>query len=130
MYVPDLDGPGVEVAETPFDINERVTVLQELQQFRDDYSSKSAASTGFKDVPVTSTGWIPRVGDLVREKITVKKEFGPSYQAPVPVLGIHCTRTVILPPLAGAKENRFVSIDNVKLYHVADPAQPTKRNIQ
>ncbi|KAJ1128229.1 hypothetical protein NDU88_006608 [Pleurodeles waltl] len=130
MYVPDLDCPGMEAAETPFDINERVIVLQELQQFCDDKSSKSAASTGIKDMHVTSTGWIPRVGDLVLEKVTVKKEFGPSYRAPVLVLGIHGTRTVILPPLAGAKENRFVSIDNVKLHHVADPAQPTKRNIQ
>ncbi|KAJ1208031.1 hypothetical protein NDU88_003421 [Pleurodeles waltl] len=130
MYVPDLDGPGVEAAETPIDINGRVTVLQELQQFCDDNSSKSAASTGIKDVPVTSTGCLPRVGDLVREKVAVKKELGPSYRAPVPVLGIHGTRTVILPPLVGAIENRFVSIDNVKLHHVADPTQPTKRNIQ
>ncbi|KAJ1081595.1 hypothetical protein NDU88_001774 [Pleurodeles waltl] len=78
MYVPG-NGPGMEAAETPFDIKERVTILQELQQFSDDNSSISAASTGIKDVPVTSTGWIPRVGDLVREKVTVKKEFGPSY---------------------------------------------------
>ncbi|KAJ1139369.1 hypothetical protein NDU88_005743 [Pleurodeles waltl] len=130
MFVPDLDGPGVEAAETPFDINERVTVLQELQQFRDDNSSKCATSKGIKDVPVTTTGWIPRVGDFVCQKVAVKKEFGLSYRAPVPVLGIHCTRTVILPHLSGAKENRFVSIDNVKLHHVADPAQLTKRNIQ
>ncbi|KAJ1191108.1 hypothetical protein NDU88_000424 [Pleurodeles waltl] len=130
MFVLDLDGPGVEAAEMPFDINDRVTVLQELQQFREDNSSKSAASTEIKDVPVTPTGWIPRVGDLVREKVAVKKEFGPSYQAPVPVLGIHGTRTVILPPLTGAKENRFVSIDNVKLQHVADSAQQTRRNVQ
>ncbi|KAJ1081425.1 hypothetical protein NDU88_001607 [Pleurodeles waltl] len=130
MFVLDLDGPGVEAADTPFDINERVTVLQELQQFSDDNSSKSAASTGIKDVPVTSTGWIPRVGDLVREKIAVKKKFGPSCRAPVPVLGVHGTRTVILSTLAGAKENRFVTIGNVKLHHVVDPAQPTKRNIQ
>ncbi|KAJ1136502.1 hypothetical protein NDU88_002917 [Pleurodeles waltl] len=94
MFVPDLDGPGVEAAETPFDINDRVTVLQELQQFREDNSSKSAASTGIKDVPVTPTGWIPRVGDLVREKVAVKKEFGPFYRPPVPVLGIHGTRTL------------------------------------
>ncbi|KAJ1135286.1 hypothetical protein NDU88_001726 [Pleurodeles waltl] len=113
-----------------FDINDRVTVLQELQQFCEDDSSKRAASTGIKDVPVTPTGWIPRVGDLVREKVAVKKEFGPSYRAPVPVLGIHGTRTVILPPLPGAKENRFVSIDNVKLQHVADSTQQTKRNVQ
>ncbi|KAJ1168866.1 hypothetical protein NDU88_000779 [Pleurodeles waltl] len=79
MFVPDLDGPGVEAAETPFDINDCVTVLQELQQFCEDNSSKSAASTGIKEVPVTPTGWIPRVGDLVREKVAVKKEFGPSY---------------------------------------------------
>ncbi|KAJ1192327.1 hypothetical protein NDU88_001638 [Pleurodeles waltl] len=130
MYVLDLEGPGVEAAETPFDINERAIVLQELQQFCEDNSSKSAASTGIKDVPVTSTGWIPRVGDLVCEKVAVKKEFGPSYRAPVPLLEIHGTKTVILPPLAGAKENHFVSIDNVKLHHVADPAQPTKSNIQ
>ncbi|KAJ1174879.1 hypothetical protein NDU88_000170 [Pleurodeles waltl] len=130
MYVSDLDGPGVEAAETPFDITERVTVLQELQQFRNDNSSASAASTGIKDVPVTLTSWITKVGNLVREKGAVKKELGPSYHAPVPVLGIHSTRTVILPPLAGAKENRFVSIDNVKLHHVADPAQPTKINSQ
>ncbi|KAJ1117322.1 hypothetical protein NDU88_005522 [Pleurodeles waltl] len=126
----DLYGPGVEAAESPLDINERVTVLQELQQFHDDNASASAFSTGIKDVPVTPTGWIPKVGDLVLEKVTVKKEFGPSYRAPVPVLGIHGTRTVILPPLAGVKENRFVSIDNVKLHHVADPAQQTKRNSQ
>ncbi|KAJ1200971.1 hypothetical protein NDU88_004789 [Pleurodeles waltl] len=91
---------------------------------------RGAASTGIKDVPVTPTGWIPRAGALVREKVTVKKEFGPSYRTQVPVLGLHGTRTVILPPLAGAKENRFVSIDNVKPHHVADPAQQTKRNIQ
>ncbi|KAJ1101241.1 hypothetical protein NDU88_006313 [Pleurodeles waltl] len=59
-----LDGPGVETAETPFDVNDCVTVLQELQQFREDNSSKSAVSTGIKDVPVTPTGWIPRVGEL------------------------------------------------------------------
>ncbi|KAJ1174445.1 hypothetical protein NDU88_006267 [Pleurodeles waltl] len=85
MYVPDLDGPGVEAAETSFDINEHITVLQELQQFHDHNSSASAASTGSKDVPVTPTGWILRVGDLVREKVAVKKEFGPSDRAPVPV---------------------------------------------
>ncbi|KAJ1105267.1 hypothetical protein NDU88_002675 [Pleurodeles waltl] len=130
MYVPDLDGPGVEAAETPFDINEHVNVLQEVQQFCDDNTSASAASAGIKDVPITSTGWIPKVGDLVREKVTVKKEFGPSYRAPIPVSGMHSTRTVILPPLAGAKENCFVSIDNVKLHHVADPAQQTKRSSQ
>ncbi|KAJ1108314.1 hypothetical protein NDU88_005690 [Pleurodeles waltl] len=130
MYVPDLDGPGVEAADTPFDINDRVTVLQDLQQFREDNSSASAASTGIKDEPVTSTGWIPRIGDLVREKVAVKKEFGPSYRAPVPVLGVSVTRTVILPPLQGAKGNRFVSIDNVKLQHVADSAQQTKRDTQ
>ncbi|KAJ1113465.1 hypothetical protein NDU88_001710 [Pleurodeles waltl] len=79
MYVPDLDGPGVEAADTPFDINDRVTVLQDLQQFCEDNSSASAASTGIKDEPVTPTGWIPRVWDLVREKVAVKKEFGPSY---------------------------------------------------
>ncbi|KAJ1186872.1 hypothetical protein NDU88_003652 [Pleurodeles waltl] len=128
MYVPDLDGPGVEAADTPFDINDCVTVLQDLQQFREDNSSASAASTGIKDEPVTPTGWIPRVGDLVREKVAVKKEFGPSYRAPVPVLGVHGTRTVILLPLQGAKGNHFVSIDNVKLQHVADSAQQTKRN--
>ncbi|KAJ1152642.1 hypothetical protein NDU88_005417 [Pleurodeles waltl] len=83
-----------------------------------------------KDVPITPTGWIPKVGDLVREKVAVKKEFGPSYRAPVPVLGIHGTRTVILLLLAGAKENRFVSIDNVKLHHVTDPTQQTKRRYQ
>ncbi|KAJ1150346.1 hypothetical protein NDU88_003140 [Pleurodeles waltl] len=118
MFVPDLDGPGVEAAETPFDINDRVTVLQELQQFRKDNSSKSAASTGIKDVPVTPTGWIPMVGDLVREKVAVKKEFGPFYRAPVPVFGIHGTRTVILPPLPGTKENRFVSIGNVNMWPI------------
>ncbi|KAJ1149480.1 hypothetical protein NDU88_002287 [Pleurodeles waltl] len=130
IYVPDLDDPGMEAAETPFDINERVTVFQELQQFCDDNSSARSASIGIKDVPVTPTGWIPREGYLVRENVAVKKEFGPSYCAPVPVLGIHGTRTVILPPLAGAKENRFVSIDKVKLHHVDDLAQPTKRNRQ
>ncbi|KAJ1152888.1 hypothetical protein NDU88_005662 [Pleurodeles waltl] len=128
--VVDLDGPGVEAAETPFDINDRVTVLQDLQQFHEENSSTSAASTGIKDVPVTPTGWIPRVGDLVREKVAAKKEFGPSYRAPVPVLEIHLTRTVILPLLPGAKENCFVSIDNVKLQHVADSAQQTKRKTQ
>ncbi|KAJ1180031.1 hypothetical protein NDU88_005256 [Pleurodeles waltl] len=125
-----IDGPGVEAADTPFDINDRVTVLQDLQQFREDNSSASAASTGIKDVPVTPTGWIPRIGDLVREKVAVKKEFGPSYRAPVRVLGVSGTRTVILPPLQGTKENRFVSIDNVKLQHVADSAQQTKRDNQ
>ncbi|KAJ1115855.1 hypothetical protein NDU88_004077 [Pleurodeles waltl] len=73
MYVPDLDGPGVETADTPFDINDRVTVLQDLQQFREDNSSASAASSGIKDEPVTPTGWIPRIGDLVREKVALKK---------------------------------------------------------
>ncbi|KAJ1153135.1 hypothetical protein NDU88_005898 [Pleurodeles waltl] len=130
MHVPDLDGPGVEAADTPFDIKDRVTVLQDLQQFREDNSSASAASSGIKDEPVTPTGWIPRIGDLVREKVTVKKEFGPSHRAPVPVLGISGTRTVILPPLHRAKGNRFVSIDNVKLQHVADSAQQTKRGTQ
>ncbi|KAJ1125798.1 hypothetical protein NDU88_004216 [Pleurodeles waltl] len=73
MYVPDLDGPGVEAADTPFDINDRVTVLQDLQQFREDNSSACAASSGIKDESVTPTGWIPRIGDLVREKVAVKK---------------------------------------------------------
>ncbi|XP_069099993.1 ER degradation-enhancing alpha-mannosidase-like protein 2 isoform X2 [Pleurodeles waltl] len=76
----------------------------ELQQFHDDNSSASAASIGIDDVPITPTGWIPRVGDLVREKVAMKKELGPSYCAPVAVLAIHGTRTVILPPLAGAKK--------------------------
>ncbi|KAJ1189699.1 hypothetical protein NDU88_006441 [Pleurodeles waltl] len=125
--VTDLDGPGVEAAETPFDINEPVTVLQGLQQFSDNNASASAASVGIKDVPITPTGWIPKVGNLVREKVAVKKEFSPSDRTSVPVLGIHGTRTVILPPLPGAKENRFVSVDNVKLHHVTNPAQQTKR---
>ncbi|KAJ1142619.1 hypothetical protein NDU88_008932 [Pleurodeles waltl] len=103
---------------------------KELQQFRDDNSSISAASTGIKDVPVMPTSWIPRTRDLVCEKVAVKKEFGPSYRAPVPVLGMHGTRTLILSPLAGAKENRFVSIDNAKLHHMANPAQQAKRNNQ
>ncbi|KAJ1209702.1 hypothetical protein NDU88_005075 [Pleurodeles waltl] len=82
-------------------------------------------SKAVRDVQVTSTSLILKLEDLVCEKIAVKKEFGPSYSAPVPVLGIHGTKTVILPPLPGSKENRFASIDNVKLYHVADPAQQT-----
>ncbi|KAJ1163286.1 hypothetical protein NDU88_003746 [Pleurodeles waltl] len=65
MYVPDLDAPGKVAAETPFDINERLTVLQELQQFCDDKSSASAATLGRRDFTKTSTGWIPKVGDLV-----------------------------------------------------------------
>ncbi|KAJ1096318.1 hypothetical protein NDU88_001461 [Pleurodeles waltl] len=125
IYVPDLDGPCVELADTPFDINERVTVLQDLQQFCDDNASASASSFGIRDAPRTPTRWVPKDGDLVREKIAVKKEFGPSYCAPVPVLGLHGTRTVILPQLPGPKESRFVWIDNVKLHHVADTAQQT-----
>ncbi|KAJ1174415.1 hypothetical protein NDU88_006237 [Pleurodeles waltl] len=108
----------------------RVTVLQDLQQFCDYNTSASATSTGIEDAPVTPSGWIPKVGDLVRQKVAVKKEFGPSYCAPVPVFGIHSSRTVVLPPLACAKEKRFVSIDNVKLHHVANPTQQTKRNSQ
>ncbi|KAJ1213742.1 hypothetical protein NDU88_001373 [Pleurodeles waltl] len=123
MYVPDLDAPGMVAAETPFDIKERLTVLQELQQFCDDKSSASAATLGIRDLAKTSTGWIPNIGDLVREKIAVKKEFGPSYRAPVSVLGIKGTRTVILPPLSGSKSNRFISIDEIKLHHVADSSQ-------
>ncbi|KAJ1129011.1 hypothetical protein NDU88_007382 [Pleurodeles waltl] len=125
MYVPDLEVPGVEAVDTPFDINDCVTVLQDLQQFYDDNAPANAASFGIRGVPVTSTGWIPKLGDLVREKIIVKKELGPSYRAPVPVLEIHGARTMILPQLPGSKENRFVSIDNVKLHHVAYPAQKT-----
>ncbi|KAJ1180653.1 hypothetical protein NDU88_005873 [Pleurodeles waltl] len=123
MYVPDLDAPGMVAAETPFDIKERLTVLQELQQFCDDKSSASAANLGIRDLAKTSTGLIPKVGDLVREKIAVKKEFGPSYRAPVPVLGIQGTRTVILAPLSGSKTNRSISIDDIKLHHVANPSQ-------
>ncbi|KAJ1171962.1 hypothetical protein NDU88_003819 [Pleurodeles waltl] len=122
MYVPDLDAPGMVAAETPFDIKERFTVLQELQQFCDDKSSASAATLGIRELAKTSTGWIPKVGDLVREKIAVK-EFGPSYRAPVPVLGVKGTRTVILPPLSGSKTNRLISFDDIKLHHVADPSQ-------
>ncbi|KAJ1107844.1 hypothetical protein NDU88_005233 [Pleurodeles waltl] len=88
MYLPDLVGPGLVAADTPFDINERLTVLQELQQFCDVNSSASAATLGIRDFPSTSTGWIPKVGVLVHEKIVVKKEFSPSYRAPVQVLGI------------------------------------------
>ncbi|KAJ1159050.1 hypothetical protein NDU88_011720, partial [Pleurodeles waltl] len=60
----------------------------ELLQFRDDKSSASAGTLGIRDLVKTSTGWIPKVRDLVREKIAVKKEFSPSHRAPVPVLGI------------------------------------------
>ncbi|KAJ1097012.1 hypothetical protein NDU88_002141 [Pleurodeles waltl] len=118
----NLDGPGMEAEDTPFDMNERVTVLQDLQEFCDNNTFANTASSGIRDVPVTSTGWIPKLGDLVREKNAVKKEFG---RAPVPCLGIHGTRIVILPPLPGSKENRFFSIDNVNLHHVADSAQQT-----
>ncbi|KAJ1132503.1 hypothetical protein NDU88_010812 [Pleurodeles waltl] len=84
----DLHVPGLVAADTPFDINERLTVLQETQQCCDDKSSTSAATFGIRDLPTTLTGWIPKVGDLVREKIAVKKEFGPSYRAPIPVVGV------------------------------------------
>ncbi|KAJ1109346.1 hypothetical protein NDU88_006708 [Pleurodeles waltl] len=123
MYVPDLDASGLVAAETPFDINERLTVLQELQQFCDDKSSTSAATLGMRDLAKTSIGWIPKIGDLVREKIAVMKEFGPSYRAPVPVLGFQGTRTVILPTLSCSRTNRLISIDDVKIHHVADPSQ-------
>ncbi|KAJ1089660.1 hypothetical protein NDU88_002808 [Pleurodeles waltl] len=123
MYVPDLDVPRMVAAETPFDINERLTVLQELQLFRDDKSSTSAATVGIRDLAKTSTGWIPKVGDLVCEKIAVKKEFGPSNRAPIPVLGIQDTKTVILPLLSVSRMNRFISINYIKLHHVADPSQ-------
>ncbi|XP_069098389.1 transmembrane channel-like protein 1 [Pleurodeles waltl] len=92
---------------------------EQLQQFLDDNSSASAATIGIMDLPTTFTGWIPKVRDLVHEKIAVKKEFGPSYRALVQVLRIQGTRTVILPPLPGSKANIFVSIDNIKLNHVA-----------
>ncbi|KAJ1218558.1 hypothetical protein NDU88_006136 [Pleurodeles waltl] len=125
MLIVYINGPGVEAADTPFDINDRVTVLQDLQQFRSDNAYANAASFGIRDVPVRSTGCIPKLGDLMHEKIVVKKEFGPSHRAPVLVLGIHGTRTVILLPLPGSKENPFVSIYNVKLHHVANTAQQT-----
>ncbi|KAJ1139868.1 hypothetical protein NDU88_006231 [Pleurodeles waltl] len=129
MYVPDPDGPGLVAADTSFDINERLSVLQELQQFCDDKSSTSRATLGIRDLPITSTGCITKVGDLVREKITVKKEFGPSYRAPVLVLGVQGTRTVILLPLPGSKANRLISIDDINLHHEADPAQWTQRTL-
>ncbi|KAJ1217483.1 hypothetical protein NDU88_005077 [Pleurodeles waltl] len=80
MFVPDLDGLGVEVAKTPFDINDRVTVLQELQQFREDNSSKSATSTGIKDVPGYTERellFYPRC--QVRKKIALFLLTMPSY---------------------------------------------------
>ncbi|KAJ1180502.1 hypothetical protein NDU88_005723 [Pleurodeles waltl] len=126
----DLGGPNVEAAETPFDINECVTVVQDLQQFRDDNSSLNAASTGIKDVPVTPTGWIPRVGDLVCEKVAVKKEFGPSYRAPSPSLGNPRYQNFNSTTVVRCQKNRFASIDNVKLHHVANPAMQTKGNNQ
>ncbi|KAJ1198788.1 hypothetical protein NDU88_002627 [Pleurodeles waltl] len=81
LYVPDLDGPGTVAADTTFDINERLTVLHELQKVCDDNSSASAATLGIRDLSTTPTGWIPKVGDLVCEKNAVKKEFGLSYRA-------------------------------------------------
>ncbi|KAJ1164396.1 hypothetical protein NDU88_004836 [Pleurodeles waltl] len=121
MYVPDLDGSGMVEADTPSDINEHVTVLQGLQQFRDVNLSACAATLGMRGIPTMPIGWITKVGDLGHEKIAVKKELGPAFRVPVPDLGIHGTRAVILPPLPGSKENCFVSIDNVKLHHVANP---------
>ncbi|KAJ1185639.1 hypothetical protein NDU88_002429 [Pleurodeles waltl] len=56
VYVPDLDTPGMVAAETPFDIKERLTVLQELQQFCDDKSSTSAGTLGIRELAKTSTG--------------------------------------------------------------------------
>ncbi|KAJ1181615.1 hypothetical protein NDU88_006820 [Pleurodeles waltl] len=87
MYVPDLDAPGMVAAETPFDIKERLAVLQELQQFCDEKSSASAATLGIRDLAKTSTGWIPNVGDLVREKIAVKKRVWSSVQSTCTGLG-------------------------------------------
>ncbi|KAJ1150306.1 hypothetical protein NDU88_003101 [Pleurodeles waltl] len=115
MYVPYLDGSGLVAAETPFDINERLTVLQELQQFCDDKSSTSAATLGIRDLAKTLTGWIPKVGDLVREKIAVNKEFGPSYRAPVPVLGIQATQSNGAIPTTQLCRERMVWIFDASL---------------
>ncbi|XP_069085535.1 myotubularin-related protein 5 isoform X10 [Pleurodeles waltl] len=62
---------------------------QVLQQFCDENLSACATTLGIKDWPTTSASWNPKVGALVLEKIAVKKEFGPSYRAVVPILGIH-----------------------------------------
>ncbi|XP_069096322.1 THAP domain-containing protein 3 isoform X2 [Pleurodeles waltl] len=70
--------------------------VEDLKQFSDDNASASAASLGIRDAPRTLTRWIPKVGVLLCEKIALKKEFGPSYRASLPVLGINGTRTVIL----------------------------------
>ncbi|KAJ1217803.1 hypothetical protein NDU88_005391 [Pleurodeles waltl] len=122
MYVSELDGSGVLATVTLFDINQHVTVLQEVQQFRAENSSACAATLVMRDSPTTPTSWIPKVGDLVQERIVVRKECSPSYRALVPVLGLHGTRIVTLPPLPGSEENRFVSLDNVKLHHVVSPS--------
>ncbi|KAJ1138415.1 hypothetical protein NDU88_004801 [Pleurodeles waltl] len=111
----------MQVAVTPFDMNERATVLQELQQFHD---AANAASSGIRDAPVTSTGWIPKLGDLECEKIAVKKEFGPSYRAPVPFLGIHGSRTVTLPLLLALKTIALSPL-TMSIVNVADSAQQT-----
>ncbi|XP_078534725.1 max dimerization protein 4 isoform X2 [Lissotriton helveticus] len=64
-------------------------------------------ATGEVKVVTARPVWIPKAGLLVREKISDKKEFGPSYRKPAPVLVGHGTRTVLLPPLAGKREKRF-----------------------
>ncbi|XP_078516758.1 uncharacterized protein LOC144781666 [Lissotriton helveticus] len=87
--------------------------LNETRRSRSNIKLKPTANEEKPPVPARPV-WIPKIGDLIRERIAVKKEFGPSYRKAVPVLAVSGTRSVVLPPLAGKKENRVVSIDLVK----------------
>ncbi|XP_078504777.1 uncharacterized protein LOC144763238 isoform X2 [Lissotriton helveticus] len=93
--------------------------LNESRSQQTNVHLKQTATVEVKSVMARPV-WSPKVGDLVREKIDDKKEFGPSYRKPVQVLAVEGTRTVLLPPLARKREKRFDSIDLIKPNYVAD----------
>ena len=102
--------------ENPFNVVSHMNDLQKNEEVRDALSNgKSSDSIASKEkLSQATAGWVPKVGDLVREEIPDKAVFSQAYRDHVPVLGLKGTRTVILPPLPGTRKKHQVSNDNVK----------------
>ena len=80
MCVPHLDCSANMMEQKAFNVDAHMTVVQTNQELRNAQSNcKSSKSITSKEKIVkATTGWIPKPGKLIREKIPNKDAFGPA----------------------------------------------------
>ena len=82
-------------------------LIQNIQEIRTKLSNlRNSDSVAEEKADKAAYRCLPKVDELVREKIPDKQIYGSSYKPPVLVLGVDVARIIALLPLPGAKNKQ------------------------